>query len=92
MPAEKGKCPPQFVFEMMVAQATRLFLFEGREVEAVTLETNRGHTYDLKSMIRITGISKQYLALYIECPPNKTGSACRDTNTYSSMQCMWLPC
>ena len=25
MTAEQGKCPPQFVFEMMVAQATRMF-------------------------------------------------------------------
>lgn len=33
-----GKCPPQFVFEMIAAQATRIFLTRDEEAEAVAVE------------------------------------------------------
>ena len=33
-----GKCPPQFVFEMIAAQSTRLFLTRDEEAEAIAVE------------------------------------------------------
>ena len=67
MTAEKGKCPPQFVFEMMVAQATRLFLFENREAEAATLEISEAFEdfYDNEDLFKDLSDGMERLVIYI---------------------------
>ncbi len=67
MTAEKGKCPPQFVFEMMVAQATRLFLFENREAEAATLEISEAFEdfYDNEDLFKDLSDGMERLVVYI---------------------------
>lgn len=47
-----GKCPPQFVFEMMAAQATRLFLEdnESADVIAATMAAAFSDQYDIEGL------------------------------------------
>ena len=67
MPAEKGKCPPQFVFEMMAAQATRMFLFEGHEAEAAALEMSERFEdiYDNEDLFKDLSDAVERLVVYI---------------------------
>jgi len=67
MPAEKGKCPPQFAFEMMVAQATRMFLFEGHEAEAAALEMSERFEdlYDNEDLFKDLSDGMERLVVYI---------------------------
>jgi hypothetical protein len=47
-----GKCPPQFVFEMMIAQATRLFLLDQKSAEEIVDEmaVSFAELYDIDAL------------------------------------------
>lgn len=52
MSETSGKCPPQFVFEMMIAQATRLFLLDQKSAEEIVdeLAVSFAELYDIDAL------------------------------------------